>query len=179
MNNEKYIKDHWIKNKIYLHDYHIPHVRRFKECAKYLVGNRFAEIGCACGDSIYILNRLHPGDWHGYDISSLAIEKARKHFPQFKFDIMYNNSIRKENDYFDSIVCTEVIEHCINPIPLIREAIRVTKYNAIFSTPSKYVKDPTHVVVYTKYGLEQLFGPKAEIFEKKEHFYIVYKKEAK
>lgn len=70
-----------------------------------------------------------------------------------------NEKLPFDNDVFDFISCTEVIEHLENYRLLIREAYRVAKPGAtiVFTTPN--VLNLNSRLRYLHYGFHSLFGP--------------------
>ena len=63
--------------------------RLFEEHRRELTGRTFSDIGCATGDLFRWLRSRHPEfRYHGYDISSSAIERARKKYPEGAFDLV-------------------------------------------------------------------------------------------
>jgi SAM-dependent methyltransferase len=62
--------------------------RLFVENKKDVRLHRFVEIGCATGELYRYLRRYHPEfDYHGYDISRPAIERARQKYPKGNFNL--------------------------------------------------------------------------------------------
>ena len=69
--------------------------------------------------------------------------------------------IPKENEYFDTVLCTAVLEHLEEPDKAIAEANRVLKRGgiAIYTVPLFWHlhEEPRDFYRYTKYGLRYLF----------------------
>jgi SAM-dependent methyltransferase len=77
-------------------------------------------------------------------------------------DIFYDGiTIPFKNDYFDSIVCFEVLEHVFNPDDFLKEANRVLKPggSAIFTVPFIWDEheQPFDYARYSSFGLKHLF----------------------
>jgi len=70
------------------------------------------DIGCGSGQLSEFLRDKGLEKYHGLDFSSRFIEMARKRVPEFKFtevDIFETNLL--ENADYDSVLCTEFLEH--------------------------------------------------------------------
>ncbi|MDQ3020503.1 MAG: class I SAM-dependent methyltransferase [Bacteroidota bacterium] len=72
------------------------------------------DIGCGTGHLLYFfLKNYKPASVTGIDFSDSAIEVARKTIPEGNFFI--HNLYEKLNKKFETILCTEVIEHLLDP----------------------------------------------------------------
>ena len=121
-------------------------------------GEKFLDVGC--GDGFY-LDKLNNkfGFLTGIEIDSkFKITRADGKFIPFK------------NGIFDCILCSEVLEHDINPEKIIKEISRVIKHKGVFllTTPSKSViKLPDHVVSgYSISELKKMLKDSGFIIEK-------------
>ena len=89
------------------------------------------EVGCGAG---HILERVGKGRLHGIDISAIQIQRARE---RLGHRVELKQSPGEEIPYgdrsFDKILCSEVIEHVLAPVPLLREMKRVLKDDGILS----------------------------------------------
>jgi ubiquinone/menaquinone biosynthesis C-methylase UbiE len=89
------------------------------------------EVGCGAG---HILERIGRGHLHGIDISTIQIRRARQRLGQ---SAELKQSPGEEIPYgdrtFDKILCSEVIEHVLDPVPLLREMKRVLKDDGVLS----------------------------------------------
>ena len=177
MTAEEYLTTHWIKNKIYTHNRASHHVKRFAYCAKVLTGSKFIDIGCACGHSTAALKKLRGGDWSGLDFFESVIETARKDFPGITFYYSPDNNYKELVGEYDSVVCSEVIEHVPDDRVFVDKVIGIAKEVVIFTTPHKNVGDPGHVRVYSAKALQELFDGYDYSIERDEtFFYILVKK---
>lgn len=93
-------------------------VRTIKKFAK---KGLYLDAGCGTG---LILRHLPKGSI-GLDINPRNIKKAKKHATLAKFVESDIEKIPFKNNYFSTIVCTEVIEHQPDPKPTIHELYRV------------------------------------------------------
>lgn len=94
------------------------------------IKDKILEIGCG---EAYILRKLKSKNIIGLDISDIALKYA-------KDKLKNNNSIQlikadaqtiplKDNS-IDKIICSEVLEHVINPEKVIEEIVRISKMNS-------------------------------------------------
>ena len=105
------------------------------------------DVGCGDGVLLYLLNK-HISDYkfniHGVDLSEKALEVAKNKIPDGNFikaDI-YNTSFQENN--FDLIISSDVIEHVNHPGKMLSEIKRVSKKDAliIIGTPIRYTEKP-------------------------------------
>lgn len=89
------------------------------------------DAGCGYG---YLLNRLYHLKLRrlfGLDISQICVDICGNRFSEqnIKAEIKQGNLIETgyECDQFGLIVCTEVLEHCRNPLAVINEMYRILK----------------------------------------------------
>jgi len=135
---------------------HFPLSRRFidksreKFIAKYLsINDLICDIGSQ-GKNIPALQ--------GYNLVTLDITDSTK--PDIVADITrYNTSI--EDNYFDALLCTEVLEHVVDPFAAIREIRRILKVggHVLFTTPlNARIHGPVpDCWRFTEFGLKVLY----------------------
>ena len=95
------------------------------------------EVGCGAG---HVLQRVSSGRLYGIDISSKMISLAKRR-------LMNGAELKKcdageidyPNNFFDKIICTEVLEHTLDPLTVLREIKRVAKTGAtvVLSIPNE------------------------------------------
>ena len=156
------------------------HTKRL-EIIKDLVGfttGRILDCGCAEG---HLLNQLS-GKKYGVDISSHGLKRARERNPDATILKGSLTHLPFDNDSFDVVTCSEVLEHISNYKTAIAEIKRVTKSNGgkmIISVPHERnwtlgrlamlrfpIKLKNHVNSLTRPQLTDLFGsePKRAIY---------------
>ena len=93
-------------------------------------------IGCGSKNDMGIINKNCNGI--GIDISKTAIERSKKMYPQFDYYVMNALDLKFEDNSFDAIVCSEVIEHVEDEKKLLEEIKRVLKAEGTFviTTPN-------------------------------------------
>lgn len=90
---------------------------------KYRKSGRFLDAGCGTG---LVLRHLPKGSV-GLDINPRHIVKSKKHAPQKRYVVADIYQIPFKDSYFSNIVCTEVLEHVLDPSKALRELARVLK----------------------------------------------------
>lgn len=93
-------------------------------------------LDAGCGTGLF-LRKLPPGSY-GIDISMTALVKAKNYAPNAKIFLSDIEKMPFKNNFFDTILCTEVLEHLPNPDKALEEIRRVLKKNGRFigSVPS-------------------------------------------
>ena len=187
MNAEEYLTTHWIKHKVWRNLTREKHQERFRTICSFLEGKTFIDVGCACGHSTDYMSAIVSGIWIGIDFSEQAILKAKGFFPQYKFyyaDI-FDLVLETGQSQFDSVVCSEMIEHVKDDQLLLDELLSITKKVLVITTPNRQVGDPGHLRLYTANDLLRLFNNrrsykqgriKVQIISHGNFFYLVIHK---
>jgi len=91
------------------------------------------DAGCGEGHLIERLHQTYP-DYHyfGLDITEIALEKAKRRCPYAKIIRNDLTSLPFENNFFDVVVCTEVLEHIEDYKRVLQEFSRVLKPGGSF-----------------------------------------------
>ena len=113
------------------------------------------EVGCNTGDYLKSYDR---GPVTGIDISCAIIDKAKKNVPWGNFLVGDGSKLPFEECAFRNILCSEVLEHVLNPEEFVKDFYRIQEYEGILliTTPNYIGADrPTWVEfdIYKKYGL--------------------------
>ena len=87
---------------------------------------RVLDIGCAYG---FMLERFPTGfQKYGTDVSKHAISEAKKRFPDYHFAVGdAEQTFPFKPNYFDLIICNDVLEHLEQPQLLLRNAYKILK----------------------------------------------------
>jgi ubiquinone/menaquinone biosynthesis C-methylase UbiE len=118
---------------------------------------RILDIGSGNGTLVKLLNRLSPNlKPNCVDYTDTLL--TDKSIPLNVVDLNIQ-TLPFEDNSFDFISCTEVIEHLENYRLVIREAFRVAKPNSlvVFTTPN--VLNLNSRLRYLQFGFHSLFGP--------------------
>lgn len=148
MNAETYL-EHWRKIEGWTH-YHWPkHEKRFRNISAACVGRSCIDIGCGFGHSTKKLAGLYRADWTGLEFSAGAVNAASHNFPKLKFIYSAGYDFERAcRQKYDSVVCSEVIEHVEDDGAFIDALMKITERKLILTTPSRYVDDPGHLRLY-------------------------------
>ena len=170
---EDYYESYWVKRKA---EEVIPPIRKSipRSLRKYTTygailnrispNSKILDIGCGDGNVSQLY--LRRGQVYGLDISMEALEAAKKRGIETVNHDLNKLPLPFENDFFDTIILTDVIEHVINPLELISEVRRVLKKNGkiIITVPnfSRFANrlrmffwgDPIDLLHWSKYGDE-------------------------
>jgi SAM-dependent methyltransferase len=170
-------------------DMQFKHIIRFVKKRK--VSGKFLDAGCAMG---FLTSIMLPyfKEVHGCDISSFAIKKAKKLYPNVRFKIVnIEKSLPYRDNFFDCIVASDVLEHTNSLEFSLKNIISKLKKDGylIISLPinNKFTKffkfldkDKTHIYFPTEIELlKLLYKLNMRIVEKQyfspfPYFYKIY-----
>lgn len=86
------------------------------------------DIGCASGWFLNQLSIKYPfAKCYGIDVYRNAIQYGKKHYKSLDLAVADAHKLPFSNDYFDLVICTEVLEHVKNPEKVLREIKRVLR----------------------------------------------------
>jgi ubiquinone/menaquinone biosynthesis C-methylase UbiE len=115
------------KVRLYNHEWIIKNTRE---------GDHVLDVGCSDGELCYLLKEFkrHPA---GIDVSPRAIEIAKGHQPNVPFQQAYAEQIPYQDELFDVVCSTEMLEHVKDPLVCLKEMIRVLKKGGrlLFTVP--------------------------------------------
>jgi len=155
---EEYCQRHWIGKEVYKHIAWPKHQKRIKMCADMVVGTNNADVGCACGDMTVRLLELVGGTWTGFDFSQSAVDMAVQRFPDMAFVLLEDYNLNGLEGTFDTVVCSEVIEHVEDDKAFLQFLYGVATKRVVLTTPNKHVTDPGHLRLYTENTLHKLMA---------------------
>jgi 2-polyprenyl-3-methyl-5-hydroxy-6-metoxy-1,4-benzoquinol methylase len=96
------------------------------------------DVGCGEG---FTLNRLKEKGigkkLEGVEYSEDAIELGHKTYPDIKIQQGNIYQLPYENNTFDLVLCTEVLEHLDKPQDALKELVRVSKKYLVISVPNE------------------------------------------
>jgi SAM-dependent methyltransferase len=108
------------------------------------IGDRVVELapesvldaGCGEGFVATMLRRRLPGlRLSGFDVSPGAVRLAARANPAASFVTASIFALPYLDDAFDVVGCFEVLEHQANPLPALRELVRVARRAVVLSVP--------------------------------------------
>jgi ubiquinone biosynthesis O-methyltransferase len=114
------------------------HIMRYK----YVINNsknkkKILDLGCGLGYGSSILLKAG-NEVYGVDVSQDAINYAKINYPGINYTCCSADNLPFNDNYFDSVVAHEIIEHVKNPEKVIKEICRVLKKDGdvFISTPN-------------------------------------------
>jgi len=117
--------------------------RRLREImAKIVSGNkkRLLDVGCGGGSLLFPFVKYH--DCYGVDVSEAQLKLAEmRGIKTYRTD-MESEDLPFENESFDLIVCSETIEHLLNPDNLLHEIHRTLRLGGTFILTFPNVNQP-------------------------------------
>lgn len=125
--------------------------------------SKILDIGSGTGETVTFLKSFNPkADFYGIDNSQVAVDYSKKHFKK-----IYKANAEKlpfKNNYFDTILLLDVLEHIKDQAQVLLEAKRVLKPKGqiILTSPalsfiwSKHDTQQHHYRRYTRSELRQL-----------------------
>lgn len=132
---------------------------------------KILDAGCGEGHLFGFISSRFPGaDYTGVDVTDVALSSARSRYPQTSFKKMDITNLDFEDNVFDAVLLTEVIEHIYDYKKAIDECIRVLKPggvliitfpNELLWTVSRFllgrrpIKVPDHVNSFTPKRIDQ------------------------
>lgn len=104
-------------------------VRLLNQYTKSIKGNRFFEIGCATGELYrYISLYLPQFEYHGFDISALAINLAKKKYGNLSFSLISSiDEVAKNFGVSNVVFCRDVVIHQTEPFEFIDKLLSLSQ----------------------------------------------------
>lgn len=101
--------------------------RLFEQHSRELTGRSFVDVGCATGDLFRWLQDRHSDfRYHGYDISSSAIKRARRKYPEGVFDVIDGDLSNLDSGEPPSVLwARDVVHHQLDPLGYLGRLIRI------------------------------------------------------
>lgn len=114
--------------------------------------DRILEVGCGAG---HILEKISKGNLYGIDLSRRLISIAgRRLGKRAELNRCNAEAIESPDNFFDKVICADIIEHVQNPRRVLEEVRRVNKKDGlvIISIPNDRIIYPLRNIL-TKLGL--------------------------
>jgi ubiquinone/menaquinone biosynthesis C-methylase UbiE len=143
-------------------------LEKFKFMLKH-AGKSVLDVGCGLGAYTRAFKK-HGKFVVGVDNDKeLILQARRKNGAIYKVASIYNLPFKSNS--FDTVVCSDILEHLEDDLKGLKEAARVCRKNVIVTVPSSHVpkifqligvtwcsrEDPTHVRYYDEEMLKKLF----------------------
>lgn len=111
------------------------------------------EVGCGAG---VVLEQIPAGRLVGMDLSGFILHKTKRRLAGKTADLLQANAetLPFANNQFNKLVCTEVIEHVLEPRNLAKELARVVQANGVvvITIPNERLIDRVKSII-TRLGL--------------------------
>jgi len=182
-NFEKFSKEHIV--------FHEPEVipLMLREVLKKLDDKKMRILDLGCGECNVLTQLIRKGinaDYYGIDISKEKIERAKRITKgKIKLSVQNCGNTSFKNDYFDLIICTQVIEH-VDDKGLVKELSRILKRGGfayitsvrrkkiaiyLYRKNGRFVSDPSHQREYAnREEFSKLFKNFAILMYKEKRF---------
>jgi 2-polyprenyl-3-methyl-5-hydroxy-6-metoxy-1,4-benzoquinol methylase len=95
------------------------------------------DAGCGEGHAIEWLGSSCPQEIYGFDVNPEAVEYCQQRHKHGIFTTQNIYSLDYEADYFDVVLCMEVLEHVEKPENALKELARVSKRSLILTVPNE------------------------------------------
>lgn len=136
----------------------------------YRKNNRLLDIGCGAGN---LLGAARRNGWEaqGLDVSAGAV----KHVRELGFEVFEGELQDAEfpSAHFDVVTAAELLEHLVDPLPLLKEVARILRPGGLFWTTTPHARGlsgrvlglkwrciwpPEHLQLFSIRGLKTLLG---------------------
>jgi len=106
---------------------------------KELQGKKILALGCGAAQDIWYLTKSN--EVYGVDYANSGLEVARDHGVKVQSgDLNSEPLLPFDDEFFDIVVCKDILEHLLDPLAVIREVKRVMKRTGyvIVSVPNHF-----------------------------------------
>ena len=129
--NEKMVQQHNIQTYYENSNFAIKFVEGLRlkvivKALKGLAGKKILEVGCGAG---HVLQRIQNNKLYGIDLSTQMIAWAKERLRGKDVALSLSNAddLPFSDNSFEAVLCTEVIEHVVDPDRVVAEMLRVCK----------------------------------------------------
>ena len=124
-------------------------IRHLKEVTAEQCEGSTLDVGCANGDSTAIMKRHNPSlDLTGLELTDWGYQEAIKNHQDLRFVKGDAKELPFPDQSFDTVILDHIIEHFIDPVPLILEAKRVARKRVVIGIPIMHLNDPDHKIAW-------------------------------
>ncbi|HEY9177082.1 MAG TPA: class I SAM-dependent methyltransferase, partial [Flavipsychrobacter sp.] len=126
---------------------------------------RLLDLGCGDGRLVPMWQAITGAEVYGLELSPQAVQQAQAMFPFIRYKEGDATQTGYDNDFFDILVCHEVLEHIEVQEKLVLECNRILKTGGylVLTTPNKYYFDRRKGGNYSQQPIENIVD-KAGLF---------------
>lgn len=114
-------------------------IKKIREKIREFPHKRILDVGCWTGDIIEVFKE---SSLHGVDISEWAVDKARKKGIDARVIDIEKEELPYDDNFFDVVICSEVLEHIIDQDKILKEIHRVLKPEGVFIATIPNINQP-------------------------------------
>lgn len=123
------------------------HMARYNFAANYVRDKVVVDCACGIGVGSEIFLNFNAHTLRGFDLSDNAVEIAKRrcvHFSNSNFRVSNATKIPLPNNFCDTYISLETIEHILDDHMFLSEVRRILKYGGTFvcSTPNRSITNP-------------------------------------
>lgn len=132
------------------------------------LSTKVLDVGCGISTVLHFV----VGERYGIDPLAAEYKKIYEYPDGIKLIQALSEAIPFEDDYFDVVFCTNVLDHVEDPGKTVSEVLRVLKPGGFFVLtvevfPRKVTRDPAHPHLFLEEDVSTLLGGRFEkVFEK-------------
>jgi 2-polyprenyl-3-methyl-5-hydroxy-6-metoxy-1,4-benzoquinol methylase len=168
------ISIHPVKSNSFVKGRYIKCIELLKDKCD-MKNKKILDLGCGDGALSYLLWKKG-SIVYGIDNSEIAIKYAKKKHTEFNTNCQFllADCYKTEFDsnYFDCVVCTDVMEHILEPLKLLTETKRVLKPEgyAVISTPIRFTYKPLDKMHMLEWFQEEFEDMVSQVFHGNEFY---------
>lgn len=120
------IDDYYARSSLPIRIIEQRRLRHIRDLVRCRPGERVLEVGCGGG---HVLRLFPEAQLVGVDVSEVMLDKARRNLAGLEATLLHGelDDVGLDPGSFDAIVCTEVLEHVVDPEAVLRSMAGLVK----------------------------------------------------